>query len=224
LDYNSLRRFYYLFSGGEMRQNIIKIVGLLALVGVFILSIVQTRALANNPAQQPTVAIATVTSTPSGPMAVVVPGPEPQINLRSGPNTTYDLVGVLLIGQKVPAKGRSPGGSWIMVEYPGIPGGVAWVWSAYVRIDPPVDLPIVEPPPTPTPAVTNTIDPTLAAKFVVTLAPTRLATYTPPPPLNIPTFEVSNGAVVGNIPMGLIIVGLAALGLIFGVLSFAGRR
>ena len=207
-----------------MHQKIIKIVGLLALVGVFILSVAQTRALASNPAQQPTVAIATVTSTPSGPMAVVVPGPEPQINLRSGPNTTYDLVGVLLVGQKVPAKGRSPGGSWIMVEYPGIPGGVAWVWSAYVRIDPPVDLPIVEPPPTPTPAVTNTIDPTLAAKFVVTMAPTRLATYTPPPPLNIPTFAVSNGAVVGNIPMGLIIVGLAALGVIFGLLSFAGRR
>jgi hypothetical protein len=207
-----------------MRQKNIKIVGLLALVGVFILSIAQTRALASNPAQQPTVPIATVTSTPSGPMAVVVPGPEPQINLRSGPNTTYDLVGVLLIGQRVPAKGRSPGGSWIMVEYPGIPGGVAWVWSAYVSIEPPVDLPIVEPPPTPTPAVTNTIDPTLAAKFVVTLAPTRLATYTPPPPLSIPTFQASNAAVVGNIPMGLIIVGLAALGIIFGLLSFAGRR
>jgi hypothetical protein len=207
-----------------MHQKIIKIVGLLALVGVFILSVVQTRAQANNPAQQPTAPIATVTSTPSGPMAVVVPGPEPQINLRSGPNTTYDLVGVLLVGQRVPAKGRSPGGSWIMVEYPGIPGGVAWVWSAYVRIDPPVDLPIVEPPPTPTPAVTNTIDPTLAAKFVVTLAPTRLATYTPPPPLSIPTFTNSSGAVVGNIPMGLIIVGLAALGIIFGMLSFAGRR
>jgi len=207
-----------------MRQKIIKIVGLLALVGVFILSIAQTHALASNPAQQPTVPIATVTSTPSGPMAVVVPGPEPQINLRSGPNTTYDLVGVLLIGQRVPAKGRSPGGSWIMVEYPGIPGGVAWVWSAYVSIEPPVDLPIVEPPPTPTPAVTNTIDPTLAAKFVVTLAPTRLATYTPPPPLSIPTFQASNAAVVGNIPMGLIIVGLAALGIIFGLLSFAGRR
>lgn len=181
-------------------------------------------ALASSPGQQPTAAMSTVTSTPSGPMAVVVPGPEPQINLRSGPNTTYDLVGVLLVGQKVPAKGRSPGGNWIMVEYPGVPGGVAWVWSLYVRIEPAVDLPIVEPPPTPTPLVTNTIDPTLAAKFVVTLAPTRPATFTPPPALQIPTFQAENGAVVGNIPMGLIITGLAVVGVLFGLVSFAGRR
>ena len=101
-----------------MHQRIIKICGLLALVGVFILSIAQTRALASNPAQQATAIMATVTSTPIGPMAVVVPGPEPQINLRSGPNTTYDLVGVLLVGQKVPAKGRSPGGagSWLNIQ------------------------------------------------------------------------------------------------------------
>jgi len=166
----------------------------------------------------------TVTSTASGPMAVVVPGPEPQINIRSGPGTTYDKVGVLLVGQKAPAKGRSSGGLWVMIEYPGVPGGVAWVWSAYVRIEPNVELPIIEPPPTPTPLVTNTIDPTLAAKFVVTLAPTRLPTYTPPPPLSIPTFEAESGATVGNVPMGFIIAGLAALGLLFGLISFAQSR
>ncbi|MBI4928874.1 MAG: SH3 domain-containing protein [Anaerolineae bacterium] len=158
-------------------------------------------------------------------MAVVLQGSEPQINVRSGPLTTYDLVGVLLAGQKVPAKGRSPGGNWILIEYPGVQGGQAWVWSLYVRIEP-LDavLPIVEPPPTPSPAVTNTIDPTLAAKFIVTLEPTRLPTYTAPPPLNIPTFTADTGSVVGNIPMGFIIAGLAVLGLLLGVLSFAQSR
>jgi hypothetical protein len=207
-----------------MRQRVIKFGFLMVLVAGITLVALDSHAAASSPVQQATKVLATVTSTPSGPMAVVVPGPEPQINLRSGPLTTYDKVGVLLVGQKVPAKGRSPGNEWILVEYPGVPGGVAWVWSAYVKIEPPVDLPIVEAPPTPTPAVTNTIDPTLAAKFVVTVAPTRLATFTPPPPLNIPTFQVDTGAAVGNFPMGLVVVGLAALGVLFGLISFTQSR
>lgn len=199
-------------------------IALLFLVTITALFSWATQASAKTTLGQAGQPLATMTSTPSGPMAVVVPGPEPQINLRSGPNTTFDRVGVLLVGQRVPAKGRSPGGEWVMVEYPGVPGGTAWVWSAYIKIEPPVDLPIIEPPPTPTPAVTNTIDPTLAAKFIVTQAPTRPPTFTPPPPLNIPTFEAESGAVVGNIPMGFIIVGLAALGIFFGLISFTQSR
>ena len=175
-------------------------------------------------AQQPTVALPTVTSTALGPEAVVVPGSETQINLRSGPNTTYDKIGVLLVGQRVPAKGQSSGGDWILVEYPGVPGGVAWVWSAYVEIVPAVALPIVEPPPSPTPLVTVTVDPTLAARFIVTSAPTRLPTFTAPPPLNIPTFTDAGVSGVGNVPMGFIIMGLAAIGVLFGLVAFFQGR
>jgi len=173
--------------------------------------------------QLPTASMATVTGTPAGSMAVVSPGNEPQINLRSGPGSLYEKVGVLLIGQSVPAKGRSPKGEWILVDYPGVPGGQAWVYSLYVEIKPPIQLPIVEPPPTPTLAQTATIDPTLAARFVVTLAPTRLPTFTPPPPLAIPTFMADNGPALGRLPMGFIILGLAALGVFFGVVAFAQR-
>lgn len=174
--------------------------------------------------QLPTIAIATVTGTPAGPMAVVVPGNEPQINLRSGPNSLYDKVGVLLVGQSVPAKGRSPKGEWILVEYPGVPGGTAWVYALYVEIKPPVQLPIVEPPPTPTLAQTATIDPTLAARFIVTEAPTRLPTFTPPPPLAVPTFIAESGPALSRLPMGFIIMGLAAMGLFFGVVALAQGR
>jgi len=110
------------------------------------------------------------------------------------------------------------------VEYPGVQGGTAWVWSAYVEIDPPVELPIVEPPPTPTPEMTSTIDPTLAAKFIITVAPSRLPTFTPPPALSIPTFEAADSAMVGDFPMGFIIAGLAVLGIFFGFISFTQRR
>lgn len=130
-----------------MRQGFIKILALMIVILGLAVITWKSPARANNLDQQATVPIATVTSTPSGPMAIVVPGTETQINIRSGPNTFYDKVGVLLVGQKVPAKGRSPGGNWILIEYPGVPGGTAWVFSLYVKIDPPVELPVVEIPP-----------------------------------------------------------------------------
>ena len=178
---------------------------------------------ASSQAQLPTVAIPTVTSSPQGPMAIVSIGNEPQANLRSGPGALFDRVGVLLVGQAVPAKGRSPGGEWILVEYPGAPGGTAWVYAPLVEIKPQIQLPIVEPPPTPTPAQTATIDPTLAARFVVTLVPTRLPTFTQPPPLAIPTFTVDSGPSLAGVPMGFVILGLAALGIFFGIVAFAQR-
>lgn len=175
-------------------------------------------------AQIPTVDIPTVTSTPSGPIVSVRPGTnEPSINVRSGPNALYPRVGVLLIGQTAVAKGRSPGGDWILIEYPGAPGNIGWVYSPFVNITP-GELPIVEPPPTPTRDMTATIDPTLAAQFIVTVAPTRLPTFTPPPPLVIPTFQNPSAAVVPAVPMGLIIVVLLTIGVLLGIFSFVQRR
>ncbi len=176
-------------------------------------------------AQLPTGSIPTVTGTPSGPIVTVRPGGgEDFVNVRSGPNALYPRVGMLLAGQTAPAKGRSPGGEWVLIEYPGAPGGVGWVYAAFVSMTP-GDLPIVEPPPTPTPEMTNTIDPTLAAQFIVTAAPTRLPTFTPPPPLLIPTFPpAQTSAVPAGIPMGLVIVVLFTIGILLGVISLVQRR
>jgi len=77
---------------------------------------------------------------------------------------------------------------------------------------------VVEPPPTPTPRTTPTIDPTLAAQFIIDIPPTRLPTYTPPGPLVIPTFQVVDlPGSTGRLPMGLIISGMAVIGM-FGLL------
>jgi len=165
----------------------------------------------------------TVTGTPVG-VSITVKLDQEQINVRSGPGTTYSLVGVLLAGQNVPAQGRSVGGEWILIIYPGAPGGVGWVYAPLVNPSGGA-LPVVEPPPTPTPLVTATIDPTLAAQFIVTQVPTRLATFTQPPPLVIPTFQAVTGSMSpGGLPMGLIIVVLAALGAFLGLFSLAQGR
>jgi hypothetical protein len=172
----------------------------------------------------PTQSLPTVTGTPQGPIATVN-SDQDQINVRECPNaTTCAKVGVLLAGQQVPAKGRSVGGEWIQIEYPGIPGGLAWVHSSLVTLSPGY-LPIVEPPATPTPLVTATIDPTLAAQFIVTAVPSRLPTFTAPPPLEIPTLiPEENQASATKVPMGMIIAGLGVLGVFGALLSVIRGR
>lgn len=156
--------------------------------------------------------VATVTGTPEGPMILV---PE-QVNVRIGPGIDYDQVGVLISGQQASALGRSPGGEWIQIAYPGVPGNVAWVYAPFVVLDQAQGmLPIVEPPPTATPRVTATIDPTLAAQFSMSNVPaTRLPTYTPAPQVAQPTLDFATGDSGGGFPPVLAILGLLAIGLI----------
>ena len=172
-------------------------------------------------AQQPTVAIPTVTSSPFGPM-VTVNSDQEQINVRAGPSAggEYPIVGVLQQGETVPAIGRSPGGDWIQIVYPTVNGGVAWVYAYLVTVSG-GELPIVEPPPTPTPKVTPTIDPTLASQFNLGAGlATRLPTYTPAPAAVYPTFEPGDASRNGIPPIlpiaGLMIIG--AFGLLVSVL------
>ena len=109
-------------------------------------------------AQQPTGSVPTVTSTPTGPI-IKVTYPE-QINVRSGPNSfLYTAIGVLLTGETAPALGRSSGGDWIQIHYDGVPGNIGWVYAPLVSLTANASLPIVEAPPTPTPATTATLDP-----------------------------------------------------------------
>ena len=190
-----------------------------ALVGIVLLMGTGLPRVEASPlAQQPTSPLATVTSTQSGPIARVTTD-QPEVRVRSGPDQSYPIIGLLLAGQQVPALGRSPGGNWVQVSYPGVPGNVGWVFSNLLILPPDAVLPIIEPPPTPTPRTTPTIDPTLAAQFIVELPPTRLPTFTPPPPLVIPTFTAGEaaGSLLPGIPAGLPIAILAVFG-ILGVL------
>lgn len=175
--------------------------------------------------QLPTVSIPTVTGTPQGVIITVRPSQNDDfINVRSGPSTLFPSIGILMVGQTAPALGRSPGGEWIQIEYPGVAGGKGWVFSVLVSPSP-GELPIVEPPPTVTPQFTATIDPTLASQFIVTQQPTRLPTYTEPAPLVIPTYEDSRpNQLPGGIPMGMVIVVLGITGVLLTLFSFIRVR
>ena len=174
-------------------------------------------------AQQPTGTIPTVTGTPSGAF-ITVNLDQAFINVRSGPSSYfYPQVGLLLSGQSAPALGRSPGGDWIMIAYPGAPGNVGWIYAPNVSLISQNFLPVVDAPPTPTPLATPTIDPTLAAAFIAPETPTRLPTFTPPAPLIIPTFVDEAQSDVNRIPMGLVIFGLGFVGLLGALISVLRR-
>ena len=160
-------------------------------------------------------------STPTG-IFVTVTYADP-INVRGGPSTVfYPIIGQLAPGEVVPALGISPGRDWIQISYAPT-GGTGWVYASFVSISG-GELRIVEPPPTPTPLVTSTIDPTLAAAFNIQPTETRLPTFTPPPPLEVPEFNDTSARSSPSAVFGIFIVGLSSMGAIGLLVSYLLRR
>lgn len=174
-------------------------------------------------AQQPTGSVPTVTGTPSGPLVKVYQDLG-QIIVYAGPSSfDYPAIGLLLLNQQAPALGRSPDGSWIQIYYPGVPGSVGWIYAPYVSITAVPSLPVLDIPSTPTPLSTPTIDSTLAAAYITTDQPQRLATFTPPAPLVVPTF-VDETPAPSSIPIGLLIFGFGFVGVLGALISFLRGR
>jgi hypothetical protein len=200
------------------------IVGIAVIAAIALLGFFDPR----NPAvlaQQPTGSIATVTGTPEGPI-ITVDQSIPVIRVFAGPSSfDYPAIGVLLGNETAPAIGRADGREdWILIRYPGVPNAIGWVYGPYVKLSPGARLPLIEIPGTPTPFSTPTIDPTLAAIYIGQQTPTRLPTFTPPPPLEQPLFTDSPDSAPTNIPTGLLIVGLGLFGFFGAVISYLRGR
>ena len=145
------------------------------------------------------------------------------INVRAGPSTVnYPVIGQLPSGATAQALGVSPAREWVQIVFSGSASGTGWVYASFVTLSA-GELPVVEAPPTPTPLVTNTIDPTLAAAFNAQPTQTRLPTFTPPPPLDVPKFEDSHPAATGSV-FGIFIIGLGLIGSVGLVVSFLLRK
>ncbi len=178
-------------------------------------------------AQQPTGSVPTVTGTAAGPMVTVYQN-IPIIRVYAGPSSQgdYPAIGVLLANESAPALARANGRlNWIQIYYPGVPDSVGWVFASYVSLSAGAELEVIELPATATPQSTPTIDPTLVAAFIGQQTPTRLPTFTPPPPLDLPQFPESspNTGTVG-VPAGLLILSLALFGFFGVVLSYLRGR
>ena len=200
---------------------ILTILIVLVSLWTFLFASTSTVVLAQQPTDTP---VAQASSTG---MFITVITDEPQINVRMGPSSSvYPIVGTLLRGATAPALGRSPGGDWIQIEYPGAPYNKGWVYSPLVQVSPQGGtLLVIEPPPTPMQPATATIDPTLAAQFNIAPTNTRLPTFTPPPSLAAQTYtQTSSASSDESVPLGIVIVAFAVLGVLGILLSLVLRR
>jgi hypothetical protein len=190
---------------------------------VFVTSTMPASASSGYPSSAGQAASPTPTFNSGVVIATVNTGTEPSINVRSGPGIDYLLLGRLLEGEQVRALGRSPGGDWVKVAFASSPDGTGWVYAYLVSLN--GTVPIAEPPPTPTPQITPTIDKTRASQFILEPQATRKPTFTPPPPLAVPTFTPP--AVTQN-PLRpefiYIILGIGALGLVGVISSFLRQK
>jgi hypothetical protein len=134
------------------------------------------------------------------------------IIVRGGPSTVYyPVVGRVSPGDIFQALGVSPGREWVQIAYPEAPGGVGWLYAIYVSVEG-GELQIVEPPPTATPIATSTINPTFAAAFIFQPTGTRMPTFTPPPPLEVPQYNDEIASRPSGIAPGWLVLGLLLIG------------
>lgn len=80
------------------------------------------------------------TPTPAGPTGVV----QQKLNVRSGPGTSYDSLGMLAAGSVVVLTGKNTAASWLQIEYPSAPGGHGWVTATYVQVTDTANLPVLD--------------------------------------------------------------------------------
>jgi len=80
------------------------------------------------------------TPTQAGPTGRVIQ----RLNVRSGPGTSFDTLGLLEPGVAVSLTGKNTTASWFQIDYPAGPGGRGWVTSQYVQTDAAADLPVLD--------------------------------------------------------------------------------
>lgn len=66
-----------------------------------------------------------------------------QVNVRSGPGTSFNPLGTLNAGDVLTLIARNPEGTWLQVSFPSGPNGRGWVAAAFVQTGDASSLPIL---------------------------------------------------------------------------------
>lgn len=75
----------------------------------------------------------------SGNTAIVIQ----QINIRSGPDTSFTSIGILNANDIVTLTGKNSSGTWLQIKFASDPSGEGWISSGFVKADDVTSLPIV---------------------------------------------------------------------------------
>ena len=108
------------------------------------------------PSDQP-VALPNITPTPAAtatPEGVTITVTSERQNVRSGPGLQYDILGQLNQGQQARVIGTSIDYTWVIIDFRGQQGWLAtYLLDVFGNLN---TVPIIAPPPTPTPGITPT--------------------------------------------------------------------
>ncbi|MBU4457047.1 MAG: SH3 domain-containing protein [Nanoarchaeota archaeon] len=66
-----------------------------------------------------------------------------QLNVRSGPGTDYNVLGMIQPDTVMLLTGKNENATWLQIEYTGGPGGRGWVTAAYVQVNDSASLPVL---------------------------------------------------------------------------------
>ena len=170
-------------------------------------TVVTVNAVGDTPAGSDT-PTPTFTPTPFTPTPTVPNTPSlttlTDLNVRAGPGTDYDLLGLLPSGSSVEVVGRDETRQWWQIRFAPSPNQLGWVVSdpAYSRTSGVENVPVAQPPATPTPTPSNTPVPaTFTPTPVETEKPTPTPTSTPtatPPATSEIEFDVSPTSIQGG--------------------------
>ena len=75
----------------------------------------------------------TTSPTPTATPVIVAGTLKVQVNVRAGPGTGYESLGLLNAGQTVQVAAQSGDGTWFQILYPAGPGGMGWVSAQFVE-------------------------------------------------------------------------------------------
>ena len=101
----------------------------------------------------------TVTPTQTPRLAIAFPKDQP-VNCRSGPSTSYTVIGELKLGRQAEMIGRNLDSTWWYVKNPSDPSTFCWLAADFTDTEGNVEsLPVVNPPEIMVTAINVSIDP-----------------------------------------------------------------
>ncbi|HEY61118.1 MAG TPA: hypothetical protein G4N95_00555 [Anaerolineae bacterium] len=100
----------------------------------------------------------TPTQTPENEFPVI--SAKVNTNCRAGADSSFDILGYLLVDETSNVHGQDPWGYWWYIENPDHPGKFCWIWRETTEVEgDTTNVPVIQPPPTYTPTNTPTFTP-----------------------------------------------------------------
>lgn len=125
----------------------------------------------------------TIAATPTPDGVVITVTGRPFQNVRSGPSTQYDILGQLRENEQARVIGANRDNSWVVIEFRGQNG---WLSAPLLEIFGNLNtVPIIDPPPTPTPGFTPTPVPPQEADLIIDSAVAIPSPIIPGQPFNV---------------------------------------